>query len=72
MNARAKVAGALLRLDTPAQLAELGIFIWAWPDGPQDMGQRLALLRRVAFSTAHILPSPLRMRSRWHSGESAG
>jgi hypothetical protein len=43
MNARAKVAGTLMRLDTPAQLAELGIFIWAWPDGPQDMRQRLAV-----------------------------
>ncbi len=50
MNARAKVAGTLMRLDSSAQLAELGIFIWAWADGPQDMRQRLALLRKERIS----------------------
>ncbi|WP_434638062.1 NAD-dependent DNA ligase LigB [Klebsiella sp. I138] len=55
MNARAKVAGTLMRLDTPAQLAQLGIFIWAWPDGPQDMRQRLDLLQKSGFlHSAHF------------------
>jgi DNA ligase (NAD+) len=72
MNARAKVAGALLRLDTPAQLAELGIFIWAWPDGPQDMGQRLALLRKSGFLHSAYFTQPVtdvqqvaQWRERW-------
>ncbi len=72
MNARAKVAGTLMRLDSSAQLAELGIFIWAWADGPQDMRQRLALLRKSGFLHSASLRSPLRMLSRWYGGESAG
>ncbi|EHT04677.1 TPA: NAD-dependent DNA ligase LigB [Raoultella ornithinolytica] len=72
MNARAKVAGTLMRLDTPAQLAELGIFIWAWPDGPQDMRQRLALLRKSGFLHSASFTQPVtdarqvaRWRERW-------
>jgi DNA ligase (NAD+) len=52
MNARAKVAGMMMRQQAAADLNQLGVFIWAWPDGPQDMKQRLALLRRAAFFTA--------------------
>ena len=72
MNARAKVAGTLMRLDSSAQLAELGIFIWAWPDGPQDMRQRLALLRKSGFLHSASFTQPVtdaqqvvRWRERW-------
>lgn len=32
INARSKVAGALLRKDTSSLLEVLDLFIWAWPD----------------------------------------
>jgi len=49
MNARAKVAGMMMRQDAAAELDKLGVFIWAWPDGPADMNQRQALLRQSGF-----------------------
>ncbi|HHG8770946.1 TPA: NAD-dependent DNA ligase LigB [Raoultella planticola] len=72
MNARAKVAGTLMRLDTPARLAELGIFIWAWPDGPQEMRRRLALLQKGGFLPGENFSQPVanveqvaQWRARW-------
>ncbi len=50
MNARAKVAGAMMRQDASAALDHIGIFIWAWPDGPAPMGERLQALTRAGFS----------------------
>lgn len=43
MNARAKVAGTMMRHDNTSMLRELALFVWAWPDGPADMAQRLEL-----------------------------
>lgn len=42
MNARAKVAGAMIRQQDNAFLREVGVFIWAWPDGPKEMKTALA------------------------------
>lgn len=36
MNARAKVAGLMMRADAAAALSQLDVFIWAWPDGPSS------------------------------------
>lgn len=52
MNARAKVAGALMQQGESNALARLGVFIWAWPDGPQKMDQRLTLLSQAGFPLA--------------------
>ncbi len=49
MNARAKVAGAMMRQDNSALLDHIGIFIWAWPDGPATMDERLQALTRAGF-----------------------
>lgn len=49
MNARAKVAGAMMRQDDSALLDHIGIFIWAWPDGPATMEERLQVLTRAGF-----------------------
>lgn len=49
MNARAKVAGMMMRQNDNSVLDNLGVFIWAWPDGPADMSQRLAELSRAGF-----------------------
>lgn len=49
MNARAKVAGALMRKNDKLQLSRIGVFIWAWPDGPSTMPQRLTALKEAGF-----------------------
>lgn len=72
MNARAKVAGMMMRQEAQAELDRLGIFIWAWPDGPEDMEQRLALLRQGGFLYSTLFSHPVadaqqveRWRQRW-------
>lgn len=49
LNARARVAGEMRRTHPSALLPHLGVFIWAWPDGPVEMAQRLAQLRAMGF-----------------------
>ncbi len=49
MNARAKVAGVLMRKTDKLQLSRIGVFIWAWPDGPATMPQRLTALKEAGF-----------------------
>lgn len=49
MNARAKVAGLMMRADAAAPLSQLDVFIWAWPDGPSDMRRRQKLLAQAGF-----------------------
>lgn len=58
MNARAKAAGAMMRQDAGDGLAHLGLFIWEWPDGPQSMPERLAVLAAAGFrlTAAWTLP----------------
>lgn len=51
-NARAQVAGAMMRHDNSPLLERLGIFIWAWPDGPNSMPDRLAQLTQWGFGLA--------------------
>lgn len=51
-NARAQVAGAMMRHDTSPLLERLGVFIWAWPDGPNSMPDRLAQLTQWGFGLA--------------------
>lgn len=74
MNARAKVAGAMLRKDDKGLLADISVFIWAWPDGPELMSQRLALLQKAGFPLAAQYSHPVRdfaevaaFRQRWYS-----
>ena len=50
MNARAKVAGAMMRQNDKSTLDNLGLFIWAWPDGPPTMQQRLKELTDAGFA----------------------
>ena len=72
MNARAKVAGMMMRQQAAVDLNQLGLFIWAWPDGPQDMKQRLALLRQGGFLYSALFSHPVadaqqveQWRQRW-------
>nr|WP_318380320.1 NAD-dependent DNA ligase LigB [uncultured Enterobacter sp.] len=72
MNARAKVAGALMRQGQSPLAGELGVFVWAWPDGPQDMTQRLQQLTRAGFAWISQYSQPVNnagdvetLRARW-------
>lgn len=73
MNARATVAGALMRKQLSPVLQQIGLFVWAWPDGPQDMAERLRRLALMGFPTAQAYSQPVSAledvetwRSRWY------
>ncbi|NDO82342.1 DNA ligase B [Citrobacter sp. NCU1] len=72
MNARSKVAGMMLRAEHSSLLNSLGIFIWAWPDGPQSMPERLQKLTDAGFSLTQRYTQPVnsvddveKARERW-------
>ncbi|HAH9262958.1 TPA: NAD-dependent DNA ligase LigB [Escherichia coli] len=50
INARAKVAGLMMRQDDSDTLNSLGVFVWAWPDGSQLMTDRLKELATAGFT----------------------
>ncbi|MEW9621274.1 NAD-dependent DNA ligase LigB [Escherichia coli] len=50
INARAKVAGLMMRQDDSDTLNSLGVFVWASPDGPQLMTDRLKELATAGFT----------------------
>ncbi|AKP33728.1 NAD-dependent DNA ligase LigB [Yersinia aleksiciae] len=49
VNARSSVAGALMRKSSSPLLAQLGIFIWAWPDGPNSIMEKNTQLQEMGF-----------------------
>ena len=59
MNARSKVAGAMMRHSPSTTLSQLGLFIWSWPDGPKTMKDRLSELTRLGFSLAEAFSQPV-------------
>ncbi|EKM6956107.1 NAD-dependent DNA ligase LigB [Escherichia coli] len=50
INARAKVAGLMMRQGNSDTLNSLAVFVWAWPDGPQLMIDRLKELATAGFT----------------------
>jgi len=60
MNARSKVSGAMLRKSGSTLLDELSVFIWAWPDGPAQMSERLRLLREAGYPLAADYSRPVK------------
>lgn len=48
-NARSMVAGALMAKTPADMLQHIGLFVWAWPDGPESLTQRLLALRQAGF-----------------------
>ncbi|EGN4668956.1 NAD-dependent DNA ligase LigB [Escherichia coli] len=50
INARAKVAGLMMRQGNSDTLNSLAVFVWAWPDGPQLMADRLKELATAGFT----------------------
>ena len=75
-NARSKVAGAMMSKQPVPLLSRLNIFIWAWPDGPAQMRDRLAQLSQWGLGMAAQWSQPVRdeeqvasWRERWfHDG----
>ncbi|HHU0945731.1 TPA: NAD-dependent DNA ligase LigB [Escherichia coli] len=50
INARAKVAGLMMRQGNSDTLNSLAVFVWAWPDGPYLMTDRLKDLATAGFT----------------------
>ncbi|MFP2240515.1 NAD-dependent DNA ligase LigB [Pseudescherichia vulneris] len=74
INARSKVAGAMLRKTDSGLLSDLAVFIWGWPDGPEEMPQRLACLHEAGFALVAEYSLPVKtvsevaaQRQRWFS-----
>ncbi|MCT4707512.1 NAD-dependent DNA ligase LigB [Enterobacteriaceae bacterium H16N7] len=72
INARGKVAGAMMRNIDADSLREFSVFIWAWPDGPSDFTQKLELLADVGFGLTKAWSRPVStlesisgLRERW-------
>ena len=52
VGARGRVAGLLARQTLSTEDASrIGLFVWDWPQGPADMAERLAGLRRLGFDS---------------------
>lgn len=60
INARSKVAGILMRKQNTSDLKQLGLFIWAWPDGPSSMNERLRQLSAMGFSLPEHYTKPIK------------
>ncbi len=60
LNARAKVAGAMMRKDSPPDIyRQLGVFIWAWPDAPGGMREQLEALAAAGFTLTRDWSKPV-------------
>lgn len=56
LGARSRVAGALARDHLDAETAaQIALFVWDWPDGPDDMPSRLDGLRTMGFAQSVAL-----------------
>ncbi len=75
LNARSKVAGLMNRLQlNDTEAGGIGLFIWAWPDGPEGFTERLATLARWGFTDSQRYSQPIEhiseaayWRSHWYS-----
>ena len=76
INARAKVAGLMMRQDDSDTLNSLGVFVWAWPDGPHLMSDRLKELATAGFTLTQTYTRAVknadevaRVRNEWWKAE---
>ncbi|ERA98083.1 NAD-dependent DNA ligase LigB [Escherichia coli] len=76
INARAKVAGLMMCQDDSDTLNSLGVFVWAWPDGPQLMSDRLKELATAGFTLTQTYTRAVknadevaRVRNEWWKAE---
>lgn len=74
-GARSKVAGLMSRKALSHEdAADIGLFIWDWPDGPATMLERLQQLSALGFTDSATFSHPLRSmadasiwREQWYS-----
>ncbi|CAK9886928.1 MAG: DNA ligase B [Candidatus Erwinia impunctatus] len=59
-SARAKIAGALRANNPVSLLKQEGIFIWAWPDGPQTFEARIQALHDLGFPLVKEWSKPVK------------
>ena len=76
INARAKVAGLMMRQDDSDTLNSLGVFVLARPDGPQLMSDRLKELATAGFTLTQTYTRAVknadevaRVRNEWWKAE---
>ena len=75
-NARNRVAGALARHDLDSTTgAQIGLFVWDWPNGPASMSERLQGLAGLGFGDSLAMTLPVhsaaqveQQRLRWYRG----
>lgn len=60
INARSRVAGALMKKQLSPVLQQIGLFVWAWPDGPQAMLPRLRQLAAMGFPLTLAYSQPVK------------
>lgn len=73
-GARSRVAGLLARATLqPEEAAGIGLFVWDWANGPDDMRQRLQQLNALGFADSLRFSQPLKSfaearhwRSHWY------
>ncbi|UCJ18004.1 NAD-dependent DNA ligase LigB [Pseudomonas sp. MM211] len=73
-SARSTVAGLMAREDLQeAQANDIGLFVWDWPNGPDDMQQRLDHLAQLGFDDSRHYSHPVitatearQWRERWY------
>lgn len=74
MNARSKISGLMNRQHlNDADAAGIGLFVWAWPQGPADLKQQLDTLAHWGFTDSRRYSQPIdtfeqarHWRTFWH------
>lgn len=74
LNARSTVAGLMARKQLTGQQASgVGLFVWDWPQGPDDLVQRIAALDELGFPSTASYSHPIktladveRWRNHWY------
>ncbi|SDV10567.1 NAD-dependent DNA ligase LigB [Pseudomonas mucidolens] len=60
MNARSRVSGLMNRQHlSDVDAAGIGLFVWAWPQGPADLKEQLDTLARWGFSDSRRYSQPI-------------
>ncbi|AZF50892.1 DNA ligase (NAD(+)) [Pseudomonas sp. R4-34-07] len=75
LNARSKVAGLMNRRQlSDSEAGGIGLFVWAWPEGPASFTERLATLARWGFTDSQrysqsidSISDATRWRTHWYS-----
>ncbi|UZE17615.1 NAD-dependent DNA ligase LigB [Pseudomonas sp. B21-054] len=62
LNARGTVAGLMARTNMTAQeAADIGLFVWDWPEGPATLPERMAALNELGFADTLLYNQPVQV-----------